>query len=307
MNPDTPAVTGSPLPGARPLGGSPPEDAARVRELAHEFEAMFLSQMLQQMRQSLVLAGEDETDSGYGKAAFSDQMDTELARQLSTSGGGGLGIADVIIDAFERRRALESGAAPGAARESGALPALPARDNPTRFVPSALSDSAISSRDSDLQSSLLPLHSATSSAFGWRRDPISGHGRFHKGIDLKASYGQPVPSVAAGTVAFAGTQGGYGLTVVIEHESGIRTRYAHLSALAVQAGEDVRRGQDIGRVGSSGRSTGAHLHFEVAENGRPVDPARAAKLFEDPDGFKKMRDVADSSNGWPPAAPAVEE
>ena len=114
---------------------------------------------------------------------------------------------------------------------------------------------------------------------------------------MKAAYGEPVPSVGDGEVVFAGAQGGYGLTVVVEHESGIRTRYAHLSELAVRPGDAVLRGQDVGKVGSTGRSTGPHLHFEVLEHGRPVDPEQAAEKFAEIDGFKKMREVADSSGG----------
>ena len=146
-----------------------------------------------------------------------------------------------------------------------------------------------------------------SSAFGWRRDPLTGQGRFHKGVDVKAAYGQPVPSVAGGTVVSAGSQGSYGLTVVVEHDSGIRTRYAHLSELAVRPGDVVARGQDLGRVGSTGRSTGPHLHFEVLEEGRPVNPAVALEKLAKNDGFKEVRPFADSSIGRVSAMPAAEE
>jgi murein DD-endopeptidase MepM/ murein hydrolase activator NlpD len=115
-----------------------------------------------------------------------------------------------------------------------------------------------------------------------------------------------VPSVAGGTVVAAGAQGGYGLTVVVEHDSGIRTRYAHLSELAVRTGDVVARGQDIGQVGSSGRSTGPHLHFEVLEGGRPVNPVVGLRKLAGIDEFKEVRAVADSPIGRGSDEPAAE-
>lgn len=116
-----------------------------------------------------------------------------------------------------------------------------------------------------------------SSPFGWRQDPITGGSSFHQGVDLKMAYGRDVKAAAAGTVVFAGTQGGYGQTVVINHEGGRQTRYAHLSAENVRAGDVVSEGQIIGKSGNSGRSTGPHLHFELLVDGHPVDPARDAE------------------------------
>ncbi len=123
---------------------------------------------------------------------------------------------------------------------------------------------------------MMPLDVKTSSHFGWRQDPL-GHGRkFHGGVDLKAAYGTDVPAAASGEVIFAGEQGSYGTLVVLKHDDGVETRYAHLSSTAVKPGERVEAGQVVGRVGSSGRSTGAHLHFEVRRNGQPVDPEQVA-------------------------------
>jgi murein DD-endopeptidase MepM/ murein hydrolase activator NlpD/Rod binding domain-containing protein len=127
------------------------------------------------------------------------------------------------------------------------------------------------------------------SAFGWRRDPITGALRFHQGIDLRAAFGEAVTAAAAGRVVFSGEQGGYGTTVVIEHDNGIQTRYAHLSSALVRAGEIVKAGDILGRAGSSGRSTGPHLHFEVTVDGRPADPSTF--------GFKDTTRVADSTRG----------
>jgi len=110
------------------------------------------------------------------------------------------------------------------------------------------------------------------SGFGYRRDPFGGGGEFHPGVDLAASAGSPVRATADGVVGRAGWNGGYGQMVALEQGNGIETRYGHMSQLAVVPGQQVRRGEVIGYVGSTGRSTGAHLHYEVRVNGRPVDP-----------------------------------
>lgn len=115
-----------------------------------------------------------------------------------------------------------------------------------------------------------------SSAYGWRRDPIDGGLKFHKGTDIAMPTGQTVGAAASGQVAFAGEQAGYGLTVVIDHGGDLRTRYAHLSKLDVKVGQTVTRGQAIAQSGATGRATGPHLHFEVLDGGRPIDPAAFA-------------------------------
>lgn len=111
------------------------------------------------------------------------------------------------------------------------------------------------------------------SGFGWRRDPFTGRAEFHSGIDLGGSFRAPVYGTAAGTVIFSGTKQAYGRTVEINHGNGIVTRYAHLSRLAVIAGQHVGTHQIIGELGSTGRSTGPHLHYEVLVAGHPVDPS----------------------------------
>lgn len=123
-----------------------------------------------------------------------------------------------------------------------------------------------------------PLDAARiSSGFGMRRHPILGYSRMHQGVDFAAPTGTPVYAAGDGRVAFAGTRGGYGTTVVINHAGGVSTLYAHLSSIqqGLRPGSLVRQGQVIGRVGSTGLSTGPHLHFEVHRNHQPVNPAVA--------------------------------
>ncbi|MBD1804164.1 peptidoglycan DD-metalloendopeptidase family protein [Microcoleus sp. FACHB-SPT15] len=118
-----------------------------------------------------------------------------------------------------------------------------------------------------------PSDASITSSFGWRRHPILGYSRFHSGIDFGASYGSTIRAADRGTVIFAGWYGGYGYTVVIDHGGSISTLYGHSSKLYVSEGQSVQRGQAIAAVGSTGLSTGPHLHFEVRKDGAPVDPS----------------------------------
>ncbi|MHC0061888.1 murein hydrolase activator EnvC family protein [Nostoc sp. UIC 10890] len=117
-----------------------------------------------------------------------------------------------------------------------------------------------------------PSNASTSSPFGWRMHPVLGYRRFHAGLDFAASYGSTIRAADSGTVIFAGWYGGYGKAVIIDHGNGITTLYGHSSELYVADGQAVERGQAIAAVGSTGLSTGPHLHFEVRRNGTPVDP-----------------------------------
>jgi len=123
------------------------------------------------------------------------------------------------------------------------------------------------------QSSMgLPVHGRVTSGFGERFHPILGYTRFHKGADLAAPAGTPIVAAADGKVIGAGWHGGYGQLVQIAHADGLETNYGHMSRIAARIGEIVHKGEVIGYVGSTGLSTGPHVHFEVTRNGRPVNP-----------------------------------
>jgi murein DD-endopeptidase MepM/ murein hydrolase activator NlpD len=118
-----------------------------------------------------------------------------------------------------------------------------------------------------------PTHGGwISSAFGSRTDPFNGHRVHHDGVDIAADLGSPIVAMGGGIVSYAGPRDGYGLAVEINHGRGITTRYAHASAILVHVGDRIGKGQAVARVGSSGRSTGPHLHFEVLREGRAVNP-----------------------------------
>lgn len=122
--------------------------------------------------------------------------------------------------------------------------------------------------------SLWPVPGWLSSAYGTRRDPFTGAADFHPGLDISADYGQPVHATADGTITSAASNGSYGNLVVIDHGYGITTRYGHLSRFAVRGGQPVQRGGVIGYVGSTGRSTSAHLHYEILVNGQLTNPLK---------------------------------
>jgi murein DD-endopeptidase MepM/ murein hydrolase activator NlpD len=113
-----------------------------------------------------------------------------------------------------------------------------------------------------------------SSSYGWRVDPFTGKMAFHEGLDFMAAMGSPIYAAATGIVRAASNTPDYGKLIKVDHGSGLETRYAHASAILVKVGDRVKKGQLIGRVGSTGRSTGAHLHFEVRLKGIPLDPRK---------------------------------
>jgi murein DD-endopeptidase MepM/ murein hydrolase activator NlpD len=115
-------------------------------------------------------------------------------------------------------------------------------------------------------------------SFGERQDPFNGEGAFHSGVDISSNYGHPVIAPADGVVTEAEVMGGYGRLIQIQHGNGISTRYGHLSGFAVRPGDHVRRGQLIGYVGITGRSTGPHLHYEVRLYNTPVNPQKYLRL-----------------------------
>jgi murein DD-endopeptidase MepM/ murein hydrolase activator NlpD len=120
--------------------------------------------------------------------------------------------------------------------------------------------------------SIWPAHGWLTGTFGGRSDPFSGEPAFHQGLDISTDKGQPVFATADGTIESASYTGDYGNLIVIKHGFGLMTRYGHLSGFAVKPGQSIKRGAVIGYVGSTGRATGAHLHYEILANGKLINP-----------------------------------
>jgi murein DD-endopeptidase MepM/ murein hydrolase activator NlpD len=125
---------------------------------------------------------------------------------------------------------------------------------------------------------LWPVEGQITGSFGERIDPFNGEGAFHSGVDISANVGSSVIAPADGVVTFADFLGGYGRAIMVDHGHGITTRYGHLSSFAVAAGQYIHRGDTLGYVGLSGRSTGPHLHYEVRINDAPVNPYKYLRL-----------------------------
>jgi murein DD-endopeptidase MepM/ murein hydrolase activator NlpD len=135
-----------------------------------------------------------------------------------------------------------------------------------------------------------------SSGFGYRHDPFTGAGAMHGGLDFKGPHASPILAAAEGEVTFAGGMGGYGNCIEITHANGLVTRYAHMSGFTVSLGQRVKRGIQIGRMGSTGRSTGTHLHFEVRVNGAAINPLKF--LEANPDVLEVQTVTANSPAGF---------
>jgi murein DD-endopeptidase MepM/ murein hydrolase activator NlpD len=242
------------------------------KEVAKEFEAVLLAQVIGAMRKTV-------PESGLLEASASRKMldgafDQEVARSLAARGG--LGIAEQIVGQIERQQGLQPAAnvatqvarastagvsAAGALRALGASAGARARaESVTAPVGAAVS--------------VLPVDGEITSPFGVRSDPFTGEPRFHAGVDVAAPRGSDIRAVADGEVVFSGwRRGGSGRTVEVRHADGLVTSYAHAERTLVRAGQHVVTGDVLATVGSSGRSSGPHLHFAAARDGQAVDPS----------------------------------
>ena len=245
------ATDGKSVSSSSASSNSASSERLRLQRLASEFESMLLNQVLQEMRR----AGKWDTGegdegaegTGLGAGALFEILDGELSKQLSASKG--FGLSSQLMEAFDR---IQGTSGKGADSDGEG------------FGP-----------DSDLDgaAAVAAAGRQVTSGFGWRRDPFTGETRMHRGVDLRAAYGEDIAASAGGRIAFSGAQGSFGNTVVVEHANGTRTRYAHLSVVLVREGDTVEPGQVVGRAGSSGRATAPHLHVEVTDrHGQHLNP-----------------------------------
>jgi murein DD-endopeptidase MepM/ murein hydrolase activator NlpD len=183
-----------------------------------------------------------------------DTMTLVFDRQITEDGLVRTGeLQHVSLDLSERGKPVEL------------LRFAPSGERPEFFYPDGMSVRALLMKT--------PVDGARqTSGFGFRLHPILGYSRMHQGVDFASPSGTPIQAAGVGTVQFAGWHGGHGKTVIVRHQNGLETLYGHMSAITVSAGQRVAQGQTIGAVGSTGLSTGPHLHYEIHLAGRPVNP-----------------------------------
>jgi murein DD-endopeptidase MepM/ murein hydrolase activator NlpD len=185
------------------------------------------------------------------------------------------------LPAVVKNRAMGGSGAPAATVSS--LPALQSPENTFGLLREILQgiESRLTAAKGDVERrnalaaatpSIWPAHGWLSSSVGRRTDPINGGDDYHQGLDISADSGSPVYATADGVVSHSAREGAYGNLITLDHGYGLETRYGHLSKYEVKSGAKVKRGQIIGRVGSTGRATGPHLHYEVRVNGRLLNP-----------------------------------
>lgn len=254
--------------------------AARLQKqkAAQEFASFLFLEVIKAMRATVQSNTFDESDK-FAADAYMSLADMEVARAMAQKEGIGLSkFIERALDVYDRvptpsvpREAIAVLGVPHEPSQNPVAP-RPERDNLTPVR----TRKTVSTSEAPLS---LPVDGRITSHFGLRADPLGKGERRHAGIDIAAPAGTPVKAIAAGTVVFSGPAGGYGNLVAIDHGNGITTRYAHNRALLVSIGERVTLGQEIAQVGSTGRSTGPHLHFEVLRDGRAVDPLAEIAKF----------------------------
>lgn len=228
------------------------------QKAAKQLEAFFLRRLLAEARPQGGML-----DGGFAGDTFKQMLDEAIADKMSSAGGIGMSAM------FEKQ--LGGTGTATKASVANLTSALPTTETPHGLPMPKTEVPHIPPIEGT--GFTMPAVGRLSSAYGKRIDPINHTESLHPGQDIAAKAGTPVVAAAAGTVTHAGPAGTYGNLVTIKHANGLETRYAHLSSVDVQKGAEVTPGTPIGKVGSTGRSTGPHLHFEVREDGKLQDPA----------------------------------
>lgn len=310
-------------------GSADEKREAKLRGASQDFEAIFIHQMLKQMRATVPKEGLlHSRDEEFWQSHFDGEMAVIMARQ------GGIGLGDIIFEQLKETQVKASQSTTPPAEDMPVMTLLEPfhppkppekKDQPesrdddelakiaeqlagdgdpdlvyipgvtgvmgqvrslARAIeerggvvpehPGALDSGIGPVRDMTSSTGLPPMHwpvqARVSSGFGWRKDPFTGERAWHSGVDFAAPQGSPVQAAWDGRVVFNGERGGYGRMVVLEHEGGWRTYYAHNNENTVKVGDQVHAGQTIATVGSSGRSTGPHLHFEIRQGNLAWNP-----------------------------------
>ena len=204
----------------------------KLKKACKDFESMLTYQLLRSMRKTVEKGG--LLDGGRGEEIYQSLFDMEIAKNASDFGPNSL--ARLL---YEQLKGTGGAGADAAASK---------------------------------ETLSWPVKGNVSSGFGWRNDPITGKKQFHEGLDIAAPKGTPIRAVLPGKVSFSGIKQGYGNIIIVNHGQGLSTLYGHASRLLAPVGAPVQAGAVIGEVGSTGRSTGPHLHFEITQNGIARDP-----------------------------------
>lgn len=236
-----------------------PTQAEQAKTAGKQLEAFFMRQLLTEARPQ----GGGGIDGGFAGDTFKQMLDEALADKMS--GAGGIGLADMFARQLDPSASVAAKAPLtgefGAHHAGLPMPATTIDDG-ARVGPQL----------GDAPRFIMPTTGRASSGYGARLDPINHTSQVHPGFDLAAPSGTRVNAAAAGEVVHAGPAGTYGNLVIVRHTDGFETRYAHLSKVDVKKGETVVPGQDVGEVGTTGHSTGPHLHFEIRKEGKALDP-----------------------------------
>jgi peptidoglycan hydrolase FlgJ len=269
-----------------------------LKKACQEFESVLTYEMLKSMRNTVDKC--DLLSGGQGEEIYESMLDQELAKRMSSSGSNSL--SELLYQQLSRLDSTtQAGQAADAETSADAGTSTASRTSAVSGVDHILKSRAVSSTDkvvevksnsetvassddkvqteSDTASAAddqpdWPLKSAISSKFGVRKDPFTAENKFHSGIDIAAATGTEVKAAMSGKVIMSGNMEGYGNVVAVDHGQGVVTIYGHNETNLVKVGDTVEKGSTIAKVGSTGRSTGPHLHFEVRKDGTKIDPVK---------------------------------
>jgi len=281
------------------------EDSQELKKTCQEFESLFIQKLWANMRKTVP---KNELLHSKAEERYMSLFDQAFAREMSRNGG--IGLSEVLLQQLQSRlEASSTHAFPGEERTEEASLDDPGRQEmvcqgkahqpeimqqveslaaeiekrqapvineslPPHSGTESLKAGSVQSSSpfEESQQLLMPVQGEISSDFGWREDPFTGERAWHSGVDIAVEPGTPVTSCWPGRVVFSGPREGYGNLVIVEHHNGWQSYYGHNSENLAQAGDVVSAGQEIARSGSSGRSTGPHLHFELRQGQMAWDP-----------------------------------
>jgi len=241
------------------LAGGRADEATKAIEAGQDFEGYLIEMMLSEMRKTVP----EGMFSSSAMEMFNDLLDQHVAEAIADNGG--LGLGDLVQGSISGGDGAEARVVPTALRRT------------QRYQPR---HSHGHGHGHGHEHGGMPVEGRVSSRFGRRSDPFNKRSRFHKGLDIAAGQGTPIRPIRPGRVAFAGPRGSFGNAVIVDHGDGLKSIYAHCHELNVKEGQAVGSGTVIGTVGSTGRSTGPHLHLEVHRDGEAVNPEPYVGLQE---------------------------